>query len=139
MNLRMNKIQERGNQPMATHAIGYWRDGSNYIHVYPEITPNINLLGPSPYVVRISNKGWIPVNVLVFANSEQGAKERVRQGLECCAQASYHQGQPGDWHDANRAQQLLDGLKSGELEMRVEPYDINTITKVSWGSHDDIC
>lgn len=124
---------------LASGAFEYWEDGNSpvmYNHPIEGDYGSVML----PYVVRASSKSWIPVNVLVFAASEDHAVGRVIESLKECVKRDYHQ--VSEKHRLAafhfRGKKVLEAIKSGELVVEVEPYPVGLISKIAWASNDTV-
>ena len=112
---------------LTSDGITYWQNGSTLVGVNPPITVE----RPEPYVVRISNDMYIPVNVLVWEGSEELAVERVMQALETAQEKDYKSA--GIMRDYDvPAIRILKELKEGKLTITVERFDIGQIVRVAW-------
>ncbi len=129
---------------MSLHAsaIKYWKDGST------DITPNPQPLKKGdkvrPYIIRLSNNGWIPANVLVFAKDKDQALDRFLFSLEECCARDYHGvngqevGNNTRYITRNKAHDLLEKLRNFELKIDIQPYNRQIISKVQWACNDTI-
>lgn len=97
-----------------------------------------------PYVVRVmdAKKSWIPVNVLVFATSEDDAIRRVRRGVIDSAREVQEKiselmtlrlhVEPHYLATSERWKQIAQ-LMRDKKNIEVERYDKGQITKIHWG------
>ena len=112
---------------LAANAMVFWRDGSTRMEVV-----EVGLVGDTPYVVRVSERrercSWIPINVLVFAESKDHARQRVFEHIKYVLQNQYN----ADHGLSDRATKIFDGIADGTMKIEVEPLEKNLIHKISW-------
>jgi hypothetical protein len=117
---------------LASNVFQPWKDGNN--------TENIRVGNPDgqPFVVRVSDNHWLPVNVLVFAASKEEAISIIRKGLNdsreiALARQENEKGNPLASQDINRVD-LIIKLMEDQNNIEVEPFDKTYVSKVAWGT-----
>jgi hypothetical protein len=125
--MRKSAKQRQLNSSMFT----YWTDNSTYVEANPD-PPSPQ--EARPFVVRVSNSSYIPINTVVFARDEEHAKLRVRAALDECCERDYN-GETGRYHEPHRAWGVRDQLISGKLRMIVAPFDIRVMSETQWASN----
>lgn len=122
-------------ESLASSAFGFWADGGTHVKLVEEGLDDL-----SPYVVRMSGKSWIPVNVIVFANGAQHAIERVTAHIQFIKDNSPHrEDRHPEAHDPKvRATELLRMLAKGELQAEATLFPVHQISKVQWASNDGV-
>lgn len=131
-NMTKKKIQitERPyHQYLGDHSAKYWKDGSTEIMVYPELKDPKN---SKPFIVRLCNDHYIPVNELVYALDEDEAKERLLAAMRWTSKHDYHDRgspymRPGEDH-------YLKGFDNGSMWFEIELLDITSIVSVEWST-----
>ena len=120
---------------LATNAFLPWKNGHEQETILKGSPTGI------PFVVRASTEGWLPLNLLVFADNEDDAIQRVKDGLQESIKVSeerYKRELDGD--DLNlglsnvhltRFKKLLE-LFDKPHQVQVEKYNPEYITKVAW-------
>lgn len=113
----------------------YGIDGNNEI---------VDLIGDptgEPFVVRVSGSGYIPLNAMIFAVSEDDARKRVMDFL-LRARVTYRAGVEqyranGDRNERYNFESKLERANAvialAERRIEVEPFDKRYVTKASWG------
>lgn len=102
----------------------YWTDGGTPAEAVPDPPTGAEA---RPFIVRVSNDHYIPVNALVFARGRAHARQRVLAALGECRDKDYHD---GTLHYRHRAIKILDDIKSGEMTVEIEPCDIACMPSV---------
>lgn len=110
-------------QAMATPAFAYYEGGVHF-----EIVETIDRQA-KPFIVRIRGKAWIPVNVIVFGDNEEHARQRIIDQLKQVKADTDSEFS----HD--RATKYLEGLESGSLKIESEPFPIQTISQIQWAAN----
>jgi len=123
------KAFERKRQEMAESSACYWRDGNTIMEV------QVALKDPAqakPFVVRLSRKGWIPVNVIVMGADEDEAVDRLLAALRYCVEHEYDRDRAG-LDPQNR--RILNEFNQGKLEVEAVHFNPFSIVKCDWCSH----
>jgi hypothetical protein len=132
-------------------------NGSVRVHYTPPLPAPIEQC--TPFVVRCSGNHWIPMQVIVWATSEQTAIDRVLSALRHTAQCTREyaeaenaervaeartqkEADPDGFYSYNHVQaerecaRILKKLDAGEMEFEAEPYDKDVITYcLPWASN----
>jgi hypothetical protein len=116
-------VKREEHKRLHSGAIKFWTDGSNCFEVNP------GKMDGQPFVVRADSEHWIPINVIVFADSEQDAIDRVKTALDEAAERNYK----GDWKDPKEQVK-----KFKELEWVAQPYDKTVVSHVQWACNDGV-
>lgn len=112
---------------LASDAFVYWTDGDTPVPSRPSVCKE-NVL---PFVVRISNRGWIAVNVIVFAESTEHAIHRVMTALRECLNKDYDSAR-------RRTSVILREAESENMVVTCEPYDTSVMSSVAWAANDTV-
>lgn len=120
-----------------TSMFTYWTDDNTQVDANPD--PPLPGEGARPFVVRVSNESYIPINTIVFARNVTHAKSRVRAALDECCERDYN-GETGHsdgyrYHEPNRAWQIRAQLASGELKITGAPFDIRVMSETQWADN----
>lgn len=123
---------------LASAGFKFWLDGSTCAEVVESELPDILF----PFVVRISEKHYIPINAIVFATNEEHAKARVIEHLEYVrdharkTQGTRYHGHSDETREYRAATELLDKLATKEFVIASEPFPQHQISKVQWACND---
>ena len=80
-----------------------------------------------PYIVRASKSNWIPINLLIFAEDEKDALERVRKGFRAIKERS-------DWeYTMSRIDALMELIENDKY-IEVEAFDMKYSCQINWDS-----
>ena len=113
---------------LVSSAFGYWSDGNHHHKINPPLANPENAI---PFVVRYRGKGYIDINVIVWAETPEDAVQRIMAAIIACEKGDYGS-------ERNRARKLREQIENGELTLEVEKYDINVIANVQWADNDGI-
>lgn len=118
---------------MQSSAFQAWKDGSTNIDI------ECGRSDGEPYVVCARNKGWIPMNVVVFAHSMDDAETLVRAAFRKIIEIDYKEkseDKPGSYNyipaPSIRIKRIL------ELEWDVHPFNKLLSSEVQWAGNDGV-
>lgn len=107
---------------LGANAFPYYAEGSGKGQVFVG-DPN-----GEPFIVRARNAGWLPLNVIIFASSEEDAIARVKDGL---TKASENNRRDDDTSvTIGRYRKMLALFDEGVVE--VSPFDKTYVCKIDW-------
>lgn len=122
-------------------AFRYWKDGNHDFRIVPTMADPKNA---KPFILRISSKGHMMANLLVFGVDEAEVRERVRLAIETHVVKDYHykgrQGKMGDAHNLIQAQRMGNALLGTDPEYTCEVQELNIaeIAQVAWAGNDNV-
>lgn len=106
---------------LSTNAFRPWINGNKQEDVF------VGDPTGKPFIVRASKGGWLPINILIYAQDSQDAYERVKKGLRKTKDLQY----PSE-HIGNRYESLYELICNGEIE--VEEFDKKYACRINWDS-----
>jgi hypothetical protein len=125
-------------------AFSHYVNRSTSVQITPPLPAPIEQC--RPFVVRCSGDHWIPLQVIVWATTEQTAIERVLLAMRETAQGTREYAESVNaerdrtfQHEVSgdrECARILKKLDAGEMVFEAEPYDIEVITKcLPWASN----
>ncbi len=91
--------------------------------------------GSTPFIVRISNDNYIPLNCIVFADNKDRAKEIVMMALEWQKEKDYTDSRR---FNVGVAKGILKDISIGKKDILVTPINKTVISKIQWADNDTI-
>lgn len=98
--------------------------------------------GATPFCVRVSVKAYIPINVMVFADTGENAIKEVKKALQWMSD-NYHR----DYGDENKQHYAITTKAAfkkkmseflNEYTFSVQEVKMNQIFQIGWASNDTI-
>lgn len=113
---------------LVENAFRPWLNGSEQSNIFVG-DPN-----GRPYIVRARSRSWIPINLLIFASSEEDAVERVKDGLRKSLNVAKARNDNVSYTTRDVARyELFIELMDVPTNVEVEPYDPRYVIKAGWG------
>lgn len=106
----------------------YWKDGNTHC----EVRNSHAGINPKPFHVQVAKDHYIPISILVFAESEEHAWYRVRKAAMESCDKHYNQ------ERMESLRYLIEDIdmQTGEYTVTIKPFDVDSIScKVNWASN----
>lgn len=107
---------------LAYNAFRPWKNGSEQEDVL------VGAPDGKPFVVSATKGSIRPLNVIIFAHSEEDAKQRVHHALLQSVEIDYKKGEKVEF--GHRTGMILDFFETGNV--KVEAFDTRFASAISW-------